>query len=303
MFGDHRPKSKLHRFQIIDTDAPDEMRDVLVNVFGARYFDVHQGKQRFRATVNLARLKNLDVSFAEYSAAVHVTYPPDNLVRQQFPLRGSGQTTVGHLRIRLSPNETCVMPAGMDTAVDVGHNYAQLVLRINAAALHTKLAALVGAPIVRSIEFLPQHALENPELLRLRRLIDFLVNELDCERGPLSDLAVAEFEQHLLIAFLTGNAHNYSHLLEGQPLKAGPWQVRMAEEYIEANWNQPLTVEALAAATGASARSIFKTFKEARGYSPMVFVKSIRLRHARQLLQTPDPTTSVTGVGLFCGIQ
>ena len=74
-----------------------------------------------------------------------------------------------------------------------------------------------------------------PKLLRLRRLIDFLVNELDCERGPLSDLAVEEFEQHLLIAFLTGNAHNYSHLLEGQPLKAGPWQVRMAEEYIEAN--------------------------------------------------------------------
>jgi transcriptional regulator GlxA family with amidase domain len=35
----------------------------------------------------------------------------------------------------------------------------------------------------------------------------------------------------------------------------------------------------------------------------MEFAKSIRLKQARRLLQTPDETTSVTAVGFLCGFQ
>jgi hypothetical protein len=52
-----------------------------------------------------------------------------------------------------------------------------------------------------------------------------------------------------------------------------PWQVRVAEEYIEANWDQLLTIEALAIVTGASVRTIFHSFKRSCGYTPMDFVK------------------------------
>jgi transcriptional regulator GlxA family with amidase domain len=80
-----------------------------------------------------------------------------------------------------------------------------------------------------------------------------------------------------------------------------PWQVRLVEEYIAANWNRPITVETLAAAAGASARSIFKAFRDSRDCSPMAFVKSIRLQHARRMLLEPDSATTVVSTAFACG--
>jgi hypothetical protein len=77
---------------------------------------------------------------------------------------------------------------------------------------------------------------------------------------------LAELEQSVIVAFLCANRHDESHLLDREPMGAAPWQVRRAEEYIEAHWDQPITVDALAVATGASARSIFHFFNTSRGY-------------------------------------
>ena len=80
-------------------------------------------------------------------------------------------------------------------------------------------------------------------------------------------------------------------------------QVWRAEAFIEANWDKPLTMEALSNAVGAGARSIFKSFKDHRGYSPMAFARGVRLRRAREMLRDAEPGASVTAVAYRCGFQ
>jgi transcriptional regulator GlxA family with amidase domain len=143
--------------------------------------------------------------------------------------------------------------------------------------------------------------MESPAIQRLRRLLEFMVSELDRDEERLPAAALAEFEQMLLLTFLAANPHNFSHVLEREQPRPAPWQVRRVEEYINANWNRPITVEALAAAAGASTRSVFKAFKDARNCSPMAFVKSIRLQHAREMLQRPEATTTVVSTAFACG--
>lgn len=109
----------------------------------------------------------------------------------------------------------------------------------------------VSSFIVRKFECLAPYASDTPKLNRLRHLIDYFVCELDCDEGPPSDLALAEFEQMIMLAFLTANRHNYRHLPEGEPFNTGRGQVRLVEKYIKSNWNKLLSVEALAEATGA----------------------------------------------------
>ena len=53
--------------------------------------------------------------------------------------------------------------------------------------------------------------------------------------------------------------------------------------------------------TNVSSRSLFKSFRAARGYTPMTFAKMIRLKHARQLLGSGDSKASVAGVAFTCG--
>ena len=71
-----------------------------------------------------------------------------------------------------------------------------------------------------------------------------------------------ELQQAMMTSFLLANANNYSRLLHDEPAAAAPWQVSHAEQFIEANWDQPMTIEALVAATGVSARSLFACSKQ-----------------------------------------
>ena len=100
---------------------------------------------------------------------------------------------------------------------------------------------------------------------------------------------------------LKANRHNFSHLLDSPESCAAPRQVRLAEAFIEAHWDQAITVELLTQHTSVSARSLFHSFRQARGYSPMAFVKQVRLRHARRMLLTAEPGTTVAAIAYKCG--
>jgi hypothetical protein len=99
---------KLHRYPVIDTSVPDDMRDALVNVYGAREFDLRKNEERFRAIGNLARFKSLDLVYASYSAAVRINFPGRDLVRQHFPLSGSSRIAQGRSEFVVDAKETCV---------------------------------------------------------------------------------------------------------------------------------------------------------------------------------------------------
>lgn len=179
--------------------------------------------------------------------------------------------------------------------------FDHLALAIKPAPLLNKLEALIGSPAVTPLKFVKRASYGRPDALALRRLVLFLAEELSNETLVMSPLILTELEQALMVAFLCNNESNFSPLLRGEPTSSAPWQVRRAEEYIAANWDQPITIEALAVATNVSARSLFHSFKKARGYSPMVLVKQIRLNKAKEMLSKARPDASVTDVAYACG--
>jgi len=96
--------------------------------------------------------------------------------------------------------------------------------------------------------------------------------------------------------------NNFSEVLEQEAPSAAAQQVRRAEEYIEAHWNEPITVERLAALTNVSVRSLYLAFERGRGYSPKAFVKMVRLRKARDTLRDAAADT-VTATALAHGFH
>jgi AraC-like DNA-binding protein len=292
---------RLHRFTLIDTRSPDEFMHDLVRYFGALAVDMNADPAVFQAHRSYVRIKNIDLVFGACSHGYQVRFPSVTLVKQQFALCGAGRTTFGSKQYVISRRETAVVPAGVEMTHEYDAGFESFIFRAEAAALQAKLSAVAGMPITRNIEFVTRSNMESPEIQRLRRLLEFMVAELDRDEEKLPAAALVEFEQMLLLAFLTANRHNYSHVLECEQPRPAPWQVRRVEDYITANWNRPITVEALASASGASTRSIFKAFKDARNCSPMAFVKSIRLQHAREMLQRPEAATTVVSTAFACG--
>jgi AraC-like DNA-binding protein len=184
-------------------------------------------------------------------------------------------------------------------SVDLGicESVWKIVWSVPRRVLVQKLAMLSGQPVASDLHFEP--ALADPsESSLVPRLLDTLLAAIKTSRE--GTVIVAELEQVLITAFLDATRHCWKERLTERPRGAAPWQVRRAETYIEQNWHKPITIEDLAEVTGASPRSIFRTFQQSRGYTPLEFAKSVRLGHARRLLESAA-CTSVTDAAFACG--
>ena len=294
-------KKPLDRFPVIRTENVDEMKATIAEYYGDVRLEV-SGNSGFRAHGNHCQLSRVGISYARYGAAVSHFYPslsPSYAV--PLAAAGAGWGKSAGRAIGVNRRQTLIGSPGMPGELHVGPEFEELTVQLDASAVRQALAGLLGAEIASDLGFEPVLNLEDPTNRLWRRLLQFLIDEVEAGDGELPLAALGEIEQALIVMFLKANPHRYSARLHGQPVAAALRQVRLAEEYIEAHWDQPISVELLSQLSGVSARSLFDSFRKSRGYSPMAFVKQVRLRHARQILLSPDADTTVAKVAFLCG--
>jgi AraC-like DNA-binding protein len=293
------PYSSLRKHSLVETTVPEEMHAALVRNFGVRSFDLPQGPNGFAGRSRHARLQSTSLTYCYYGADTRITFPEVDFVRQQIVLSGQAVATVRGDQFASDERSGCILPADSEATLHYRAGMEQLIFRVDTDAMLVKLTALLGFQPNTAPVFYPSVEYRDPATDKLRRLVLFVASELGDE-PDLPQPVLDELEQALVAAFLTCNRHSYSALLDRQSALVAPWQVNLVEQYIEANWTEAITVERLAAVTGASARSIFHSFRRARGYSPMDFVKQVRLRQAKRMLETGAAGTTVTGIALSC---
>ncbi len=292
----------LHRFPLTATACIDEFRAVASSIFGELAVDSPGRGEPFYVEANLYPLRDTSLYYGRYTAPVHIASSHAEFFAQGVTVAGNGAYVTGGIEQTLSTKDLpapVTYSSSLDLKLAAGH--AQLALYIRPDALMQKLAALIDAPLTEKIVIGGTDGGISPEAAFLKRLIGALADQADASEHLLSPLVASEFEQTMMVAFLTGYQHNYSAHFQRAPQAVAPWQVRRVEQYIEAHWDQPITIEILAATVHASARSIFDSFKKSRGYSPMVFLRKVRLANARAMLSQPGPQTSVTSVAFACG--
>jgi len=293
-------KPPLHKFPVCDSSKVDDWSAATLPVFGPSTVEPKGGSKAFRARLNLCRLQKLALCYGRFEGAFSVKVPESGSFAQGLPIRGSGEHFNNGMVIPDSPRKGAMGAPG-PLALSYQADFELHAVFMKPDALSDTLAGLIGAPLGKKLELDKSNYEWRPEPRMIRALVGAMVTELDREEPDVSPLVLAELEQAILVAFLCGAGHNYSRLLDGRPRSVAPPQVRRAEEYIEAHWNQPVSIEGLAVAANVSARSVFHAFKAFRGYSPMEFLKRERLRHAREMLTRSGPHESVTNVTFSCG--
>jgi AraC-like DNA-binding protein len=291
----------LKRFPIFRTSCSEEFRHALVTRFDASRAEVQPAPEGFSARGNLIQLSSIGLVYGQSSHGVTVDYPEADRFRLLTALVGKGRAAIGKNIVVLDADQSGIVSPGREITLTAETGTEWLNLRIEPGAFEGKLAYLLGARPTGKLEFSPAADRNSPRFQQLWRLISFFAEQLDCVAGQLPPLLLRELEQTILVAVLSANRHTFSDLLERDPADTLPSHVRRAEEFIEANWHQAVTIEKLVEATGVGARAIFRAFQQTRGYSPMAFAKRVRLRHARKMLAAPDAKTTVTSVAFVCG--
>lgn len=229
-------------------------------------------------TVNSCQLRQTGLNYTGYGAGVRVNFCGSKFVTLSFPINGQAKTVIGGDERLLGPQCGLVTPAERAFTATLNADYEHVVLRMEPNALADKLAALIGAPVEGPLQFDPLLEFLGAHAKLLRDNFFFLVDMVSTAAAPVPKLLQAEFEQAVMVMFLYASRHRYSHLLEEEALDVTPAEVRRAEDYIAAHWREPLTLEDLAAVTGANVLSLVRSFKRYRGYTPMQYVEQVRSR-------------------------
>jgi AraC-like DNA-binding protein len=291
----------LKSFNHIKTSDPAVLEAGVNRYYAGAKIELVRGARNLNILANRRDFSSIGLAYSRHQARIRFRIPQLQTYDPLFAYRGSAAVRSGRANIVVAGQHGFVGSNAEPVNLDYAPEFEHLILTVDPSAMARKFEAMNGEPAPNRLAFDPACDFGRPEAENLRRMFMFMIEQADSRTTGFHPLALAEFEQTVIVAFLSALRHNFSHLLHRRGRAPAPWQVRQAEEYIDANWDQPLTIEALALVTSISTRSLFLSFQKSRGYSPMDFVKRVRLTHAKAMLERPEETTSVTHVAFACG--
>jgi AraC-like DNA-binding protein len=295
---DKRPEL-LHRFQAMRTSDPEELRRLGLQWLGASRIEL-RNVGPFEARLNAIQLETIGLAFGATSCDLVADQYPMDVVRLQIALKGRGLSCVRGQVTDIDDRQFAVTPAGVPWQMVCQGGHERLTMRLDQAALAQKLAAIIGVQPKGDFRFDHTIPAADPQARSLFRLVNFLAQQLDDGTATMPRAVYRELEDAVHVAFLAASRHKYRELLETPTAMPDFGLVRRLEAFIEASWREAITIEQLVAEAGVSARSLFRAFARVRGYSPMAFAKSVRLRRAREMLLSGDPAMTVATAAAAC---
>lgn len=143
-------------------------------------------------------------------------------------------------------------------------------------------------PVLRGQRFAP-----HPELLGLLKCFMLEASEYEC-RNPdyLNQLALAI--THLTVRSVIVSTHQIAPLYNR-------FEIDRVIAYMNSHFDEKITVEGLAVLANLSASHFAKIFKTITGETPIDFLKTLRLKKARNMLV--NSVDNITEIALKCGFN
>jgi len=215
-----------------------------------------------------------------------------------LPVSGELEHSVAGERVRVGSECGLVQSPLQAVEVQTPERFELLFLKFSREIIVQELEKLLTRRINAPLVFSPGFNFRTQAGQRFRQLVLSLCLHLaqdgtndDPERGKR--LAARVLENEVVTLLLEAQRHNYTRLLIRKH-DAAPWQVRAAEEYMRTNAQLTLSLGDICVAAGVGSRTLQHSFQRKRGYSPMQFLRRLRLERVHTDLTQPDAATTVT---------
>mgnify|MGYP006282482149 CR=1 FL=1 len=139
-----------------------------------------------------------------------------------------------------------------------------------------------------------------PLMRSLCDLLGHLMEQARCGAGCLARPAARRAAEALLLDGFAALEEIDTPLAPSEGAAAD--RVRLAEAYIRAHADEPLTVETIAQAVGVGPRALQAGFRDRLGVTPRALLAEVRLGRARALLLDAAPGETVADVAFESGV-
>lgn len=275
-----------------DATDPVEASAQLLRVFSRHRLNLPQRPRGFCARFRGDRLGALSVSSLSYGCEATLDIEPARaFVLVSLQLSGHGQVASSRGQAEGGPG-LITIDSSPDTGVHKRYSAdsMRLNVRIDRPRLEQLLVTLTGRASRRPIEFAPAMNPADGTAGRWCNALRLALGYLG-DRGP--ELLTRRIEESLMLMLLSEHPHNQADALGHAGLPLAPRHVRRAEEYMREHVEQPLTLAAIAQASGVSVRALSDAFRRFRDTTPMRHLRDLRLDAVHALLRDGDERITV----------
>jgi len=226
----------------------------------------------------------------------------------QIPTKGYADIECGGKHLRINPTRWSLLSPINPVVIRWSPDCEILQVKIERAALEMALAELTGVKAKQPIEFDLEFRGSGGPAEGFYQLVTYICQQLELSASAIDRAATrSRIEELLLAMVLESQKHNYSYAFEepqGDEGELPPRFIRLAIEYMSSHADQKLRLSDIAAASGASVRSLSAGFRKYRHMTPMGFLRDTRLDYVRAALQMAEnQDTTVTQLACRWGFR
>lgn len=292
---------QLASFPIVSTADTDEAQAILSREMASLRFLKVNAPGRFRLMMNGVHLGRTMLAWNRFDTETEIEAgriedalmltlsvgPPTIPTIDGEPVptnRGAVTSPTRHLAIRRT--------AGSEV----------LILRTNMQAIEQRFLEMTERRPDQRIVFDSSVDISHGEGAEIRRLLCVTMDQLCRDDSLLQYPLLRKSLDDLLLSALLTLPNTFSRMLaECGTQSFAPRLVRAAEEYIETHGSQPIDLSEVAQVCNCSRRTLFAAFRRHRDYTPSQFLMRVRLKLARETLQSPNPDDTVAVIAHRCG--
>jgi AraC-like DNA-binding protein len=297
------PSLPLLKFRQFESQDVDEVRENISRTYCSHKLQMTRRGSRLNACFHRVPLINTSINFLRYGAEVDID--PGELrtfYLIETPLSGSACVRLRGRDVISGADRALAISPSLPLTSVWSAECAQIMVKIDRAALEKYVMDLIDRPVTAPLEFEPVLRFTSPAGARFHRMLRHLLSEIEESDDFLSNRMLAAEVERSLIAYLVHcQPHTYTDAIAAAAAPAAPRYIVKAIEFMRANLEYPISIDDLAAETGVGARALHEGFRRFRATTPMAMLRAMRLKQAREALLAADPLEQVATVARRCG--
>ncbi len=289
----------LNNYPALRTTDAATIREFVTSHHGGEVIMVGDAPAGDEAIVNWVSLAHTRYGYSAYGRAMSIVFPETDFLRVKLVLAGHLMVSSRGSTTRVDHSAGSISTGAV--AVESSPDAAILTYLVSKRLLTEKLEALNDGPALGDLDFhhrLDLTTLVGQNFLHTMRSMLALLSQTE----PVAPAGlIEELERALITALLIASPLPTPSIATVAAKSVAPARVRRAEAFLVENWRRAFDAELVAEAAGTSPRNLFRLFREFRGYTPLEFLKRLRLERALARLRASGDSVSVTEIALDCG--
>jgi len=279
------------RTPLLESNNYEEAALMLAQLIGPCKSEFLEPNSPFLTRYYHANFHQSAMVYLQWQGAQKLTrFQPDDLYVFYLPLEGLIQEKINHSKPTFSSPTTAHLFSPQQYLIgQIGTRGEGISICISRQKLQQEMTKLLNHPVNHQITFQPEIDLTSIFGSSLKDLILFA-----WQATEQNSLFLPQLEQTLLTGLLQYHSHNYTISLNKSTQLASDRQVILAQEFMRANLQKPISLGDIASAIGVSGRSLQRSFAKHCDCSPLQFLKQARLDALYQELSQGIPLLGIT---------